>query len=83
MLDGVPLAEGGGMTIMMRQNLELAAQALAQGQAIPRAARDGLARPVIPHWLYRVSGWWRWYQQAKANGAKKLLKRQPYLANVK
>ena len=40
-------------------------------------------KPVIPHWLYRLSGWWRWIQQAKANGAKKLLGRQPYLVNVK
>lgn len=83
MLDGVPLTEGGGMTMMMRQNLGLAAKALAQGKAIPQAARDGLAKPVIPHWLYRLSGWWRWHRQAKVNGAKKLLKRQPYLANGK
>jgi multimeric flavodoxin WrbA len=83
MLDGVPLAEGGGMTMMMRQSLDLAANGLAQGQAIPQAALDGLAKPVIPHWLYRLSGWWRWIQKAKANGARKLLKRQPYLANVK
>jgi multimeric flavodoxin WrbA len=83
MLDGVPLAEGGGMTMMMRQSLDLAANGLAQGQAIPHAARDGLAKPVIPHWLYRLSGWWRWIQQAKANGARKLLRHQPYLANIK
>ncbi len=83
MLDGVPLAEGGGMTIMMRQSLDLSVKALAQGQSIPQAARDGLAKPVIPHWLYRLSGWWRWHQQAKANKANKLLKRQPYLAKVK
>jgi len=83
MLDGVLLAEGGGMTMMMRQNLEQAAKALAQGQAIPQAARDGLAKPVIPHWLYRLTGWLRWNKQSKDYGAKKLLKRQPYLANVK
>ena len=83
MLDGKPLAEGGGMTVMMRQSLDLAAKALAQGQAIPQAARDGLAKPVIPHWLYRLSGWWRWHQQAKTNGAQKFLKRQPYLENLK
>ena len=83
MIDGVPLTEGGGMTMMMRQNLEQAAKALAQGQAIPQAARDGLAKPVIPHWVYRLTGWRRWHLYAKANGAKKLLKRQPYLANVK
>ena len=83
MIDGVPLTDGGGMTIMMRQSLDLAAKALAQGQAIPQTARDILAKPVIPHWLYRLSGWRRWHLQAKANGAKKLLKRQPYLSNVK
>jgi multimeric flavodoxin WrbA len=83
MLNGVPLVEGGGMTMHMRQALDLAAKALAQGQAIPQAARDGLAKPVIPHWVYRLSGWWRWHQQAKANGARKLLKHQPYLVNVK
>jgi len=83
MIDGVPLAEGGGMTMMMRQNLEQAAKALAQGQAIPQAARDGLAKPVIPHWVYRLTGWLRWNKQSKDYGAKKLLKRQPYLANVK
>ena len=83
MIDGVPLAEGGGMTMMMRQNLEQAAKALVQGQAIPQAARDGLAKPVIPHWVYRLTGWLRWNKQSKDYGAKKLLKRQPYLANVK
>jgi multimeric flavodoxin WrbA len=83
MLNGIPLTEGGGMTMMMRQSLDLSANALAQGQPIPEAARDGLAKPVIPHWLYRLSGWWRWHQQAKANNATKSLKRQPYLSNVK
>ena len=82
MLNGIPLVEGGGMTMLMRQALDLAAIALAQGQVIPQAARDGLAKPVIPHWLYRLSGWWRWNQQAKANGAKKLMRHQPYLINV-
>jgi len=72
----------GWMTFLMRKSLDLAAEALAQGQAIPIAARDGLAKPVIPHWVCRLSGWWGWQQQAKVNGAKKLLKRQPYLSNT-
>ena len=39
-------------TIRIRQSLELAAEALAQGQPIPQAARDIMAKPVIPHWVY-------------------------------
>jgi len=71
------------MTMPMRYSLELAAEALAQGQAIPQAARDGLAKPVIPQWVYRLTGCLRWYQQAKLNGAKKVLRRQPYLAKAR
>jgi len=83
MLDGVPLGEEGGMTILMRKSLDLAAEALAQGQAIPQTARDGLANPVIPDWAYRLSGWLGWLRRAKHYGALKLLKRQPYLAKAR
>lgn len=78
-VDGVPLAEAGGMTIMMRKSLELAAEALAQGQSIPKAARESLAKPIIPHWAYRMSGGLGWLRRAAHYGALKLLKRQPYL----
>jgi multimeric flavodoxin WrbA len=78
MVAGMPLAQLGGMTIMIRKALDLTAEALAQGQAIPKASQDIWGKPVIPHWLYRLSGWRRWNQQAKAYGANKLLKRQPY-----
>ena len=37
--------------ILLDGSLELAAGALAQGQFIPAAAREGLATPLIPHWL--------------------------------
>jgi len=79
-VNGASLVELGGQTIRMRQALELAAEALAQGQAIPQAARNGLAKPVIPNWLYRLTGWLRWNRWAKRYGSHKLLKRQPYLA---
>lgn len=81
-INGVPLVEGGGKTIRMRQSLELAADALAKGQAIPAAARVGLAKPLIPHWLYRLTGWLRWNRWAKRYGAKKMLGRQPYMTRA-
>ena len=83
MIDGAPLVEAGGKTIRIRQSLELAADALAQGQDIPHVARDSLAKPVIPHWLYRLSGWLRWNRWANQYGARMLLKQRPYLAKAK
>ena len=83
MVAGVPLVQLGGMTIMMRKALELAAEALAQGESIPQAAQAILGKPVIPHWVYRLTGWLRWNKQSKGYGAKQLLKRKPYLAKAR
>lgn len=83
MVNGASLVEAGGMSILMRKALDLAAEALAQGQAIPQAARDGLAKPVIPHWVYWLMSWWRWNQEAKGYGSQKLLNRKPYLAKAR
>lgn len=78
MINGFPLAEGGGKTIRIRQALDLAAEALARGDDIPRKAREGLAQPIIPHWMYWLITWMRWNQDAKSYGARGSLKRQPY-----
>lgn len=79
-IGGRPLASVGGQTIMMRKSLDMAADALAQGRSIPKAARDLMSKPVIPAWTYRLLGEYGWKQRAKPYGAGKLLKRQPYLA---
>ena len=83
MVGGVPLAQRGGRTIRIRKSLELAAAALVQGQAIPKAAQDLLGKPVIPHWVYRLMGEFGWKKQAKRYGAEKSLKQRPYLAKAK
>jgi len=83
MVRGFPLVEGGGKTILMRQALEMAAEGLVQEGAIPSAAREGLAKPLIPHWLYWIVAWRRWKIDAKHYGATNLLKRQPYLEKTK
>jgi len=80
MVSGFPLVEGGGKTILMRQALDLAAEGLVEEGIIPQAARDGLAKPIIPQWMYWIVAWRRWNLDAKKYGSKKLLKRQPYLA---
>lgn len=81
-INGVSLVEGGGATIRIRQALDSAAEALAQARAIPKTASDAIAKPIVPHWLYRIMGWRRWNQWAASHGVKKLLKRQPYLTRT-
>jgi hypothetical protein len=78
MVHGRPLQEMDGRVIPLKQALDLAAKALAQGMAIPGEARALLAKPFIPGWLYRAMGVYGWRQQAKRYGAEHVLKRQPY-----
>lgn len=78
LVHGVPLEGASGPAIPIRKALDLAAAALAQGEAVPQSAVDLLARPVIPGWLYRLLGVFGWRQQAKQYGAQSLLRRQAY-----
>jgi hypothetical protein len=68
MLNGMPLVEAGGMVIHIRQSLELAAEALVQGQSIPQTTQDMMARPVVPHWAYRLMGGLGWIWAARGYG---------------
>lgn len=79
MVHGMPLNELDGRVLQLKKALDLAAESLAQGIAIPDEAQALLAKPFIPSWLYRWMGAYGWRQQAKGYGAEKILKRQPYL----
>ena len=79
MVHGTPLNELDGRVIPLKKALDLAAESLSQGMAIPPEAQALLAKPFVPGWLYRLAGIYGWGQQAKQYGADKLLKRQPYL----
>lgn len=81
LVHGVPLKEMNGRAIPLKKSLELAAEVLAAGQPIPQTARDLLAKPIIPNWMYKLFGGLGWKQQAKQYGMEKNLKRQPYLTN--
>jgi multimeric flavodoxin WrbA len=76
---GVPLNELDGRAIPLKASLDVAAEALANGQRIPQAARDLLARPIIPNWAYTLRGQFGWRQAARQYGMQKELKRKPYL----
>jgi multimeric flavodoxin WrbA len=75
---GRPLSEMGGRVTPLKKPLALAAEAVAQGQPTPKTAQDLLAKPVVPHWLYRLAGGHRWRRGAKKYGVRKSLRRQPY-----
>jgi multimeric flavodoxin WrbA len=73
-----PLAEAGGRAVPLRNALDLAAAALAQGQPIPETARALLAKPLVPQWLYRAIGAVVWRLQARRWNAQRSLRREPY-----
>jgi hypothetical protein len=54
LVHGVALNELGGQGASFRKSLDLAAAALADGKPIPQQARDLLAKPFIPNWLYKA-----------------------------
>jgi multimeric flavodoxin WrbA len=75
---GTPLEELDGRAIPIKKSLELAADALAAGESIPAAARELLARPAVPSWLYRLFGAYGWRQQAGHYGVRGRIKDRPY-----
>ncbi|MFN8381919.1 MAG: NAD(P)H-dependent oxidoreductase [Anaerolineales bacterium] len=83
LVGGIPLKDLDGRAIPIKNSLNMAAAALAAGEAIPEEARDLLAKPFIPNWLYRFFGGWGWKQQAKQYGTQKLLRHRPYEKQVK
>lgn len=78
MVHGVPLNELDGRVTPLKKALDLAAEALAQGEPIPDEAQKLWAKPFIPGWIYRLVGVYGWRQQAKQYGMERNLKRQPY-----
>ena len=78
MVHGTPLNELDGRAIPIKKSLEIAAEALAAGLPIPNSARELLAKPVIPNWIYKLFGGWGWKQQAKKYNVQNRLSARPY-----
>ncbi len=75
---GTPLRDLGGRAIPIKKALELAVESFLQGEPIPQSARNLLARPIIPAWLYKVMGGFGWNQAAKKFGVEKKIRATPY-----
>ena len=75
---GTPLNELDGRANPLKKALDLAAEGLASGHAIPHSASDLLAKPIIPGWMYTLMGRYGWKQRAKKYSAQRRMRARPY-----
>ena len=78
-IDGRPLADMGRMAGDISAALDIAAEALAEGKAVPEEAIAKMATPMIPVWAYTLVGGINWRLQARQHGALRDLNNRPYL----
>ena len=77
-ISGRPLEKTGGRVRNVKKALDLAAAALAKGEAMPEEAVQLMARPMVPKWLYLLIGNIGWHLQARKKGCRERLDRRPY-----
>lgn len=75
---GQSLEKAGGKAKKVRRSLEMAADALVEGNPIPQTSVDLMARPFIPAWMYILFGGLGWKSRAKKNGVGKTIYSRPY-----
>jgi hypothetical protein len=76
---GRPLGSLGYLQRHTRRALRLAAVALAQGGSVPERARDAMARPVLPVWLYPWYAWVGQRRMAWQRGGARGLHARPFM----
>jgi multimeric flavodoxin WrbA len=81
MISGRPLKELGGMVRNQKKALEMAADSLAKGEAIPEKAAVLISKIGIPKWMYIWMGNRGWKQEAKQHIAVKKLYNKPFNAS--
>lgn len=77
---GRSLEKAGGMARNIRKSLDVTAESLGEGTAVPKKAVDLMARPFIPNWMYVWFGNRGWKKKAREHGVKDL-NRRPYRLN--
>jgi hypothetical protein len=77
-INGLPLGKGGFLTRNVKEALDLAADALAEGSLLQEKAVAIMARPLMPAWLYLLMGAIGWKRLARKNHALKNIHDQPY-----
>lgn len=77
MVDRKPLDEAGGAVRHLREALALAAEALAEGRAVPDKAVKKADTPPVPIWLYRWMASRSFKKDTRRNGVRDINAR-PY-----
>ena len=77
-VEGRRIEQAGGMVRHVRQALDLAAAALADGHAIPHEAGELFARPLMPSGFYRLAANVGFIVQAWKSGVLSRLRARPY-----
>jgi NAD(P)H-dependent FMN reductase len=67
---------GGGKKIL--DALSMAADALAKGGEVPEGAKALFARPLMPRWLYILTGNLGWRLKMRKNKAQRPIGHRPY-----
>lgn len=67
---------GGGKNIL--DAIGMASESLAIGGAIPEAATELFAKPLMPRWMYTLIGNFGWRMQLRKNKARRPLTYRPY-----
>jgi NAD(P)H-dependent FMN reductase len=77
-LGAKPLHEVSGMARKVTRALDLAAEALAAGRALPEEADRLMRSPMFPAWLYRFMGTRGFTKEARANKVDRPLDYRAY-----
>lgn len=79
-IDGRQLDEGGGKVKNVKRSLEIAADALSRGEAVPEEAIKLMSKRLVPVWLYLLIGGFGWKWRAWKNNALAKVHDRPYLS---
>jgi hypothetical protein len=77
-VSGRPMEETGGMTLRLRETLDMAADSVSVGEPIPATVLNRLEKPLYPPFFARFFGGFGWRKGAKRRGVKVSLKARPY-----
>jgi hypothetical protein len=77
-IGGKSMEDSGGMTIKLREALDLAAEPIGSGEPIPKEIEELVANPLYPAWINTTLGGFGWRSQARKNKVKGSLKARPY-----
>lgn len=72
-----PLEETGGMTLKLREVLEMAAAAIAKGEPLLEEGENRFEKQLYPWWVALLTNL-VWRREAKRKGAKYPLRARPY-----